>query len=115
MVVEDEYYLACELDDELRAAGATVLGPAPSVRAALAILECGLAPDAAVLDMNLKGELAYPVADALAVRRIPFIVATGYDQASLPERYAGCHRMEKPIDMSGLLKRITVLIDGSRS
>ncbi len=113
MIIEDEYYLACDLDDELTAAGATILGPAPSVRSALAMLDGGLAPDAAILDMNLKGEMAYPVADALAARRIPFIVATGYDRASLPERYADCHRMEKPIDVAMLLRTIDMLINES--
>ena len=33
--------------------------------------------DAAVLDINLNGQKNYPVADALAARRVPFVFSTG--------------------------------------
>ncbi|MGU3362955.1 response regulator [Methylobacterium sp. M6A4_1b] len=77
LVVEDEYFLADELDQALEEAGATVLGPAPSVRAALDLLESGPAPDVATVDVNLGGEMAYPVAEALLARGVPFLFTTG--------------------------------------
>ena len=97
LVVEDEYFLADELNRVLQAAGVTVLGPVPTVEAALGLLELG-APDAAVLDVNLGGETVYPVADALTGHRVPFLFVTGYDQEALPARHAAVHRLEKPVE-----------------
>lgn len=37
--------------------------------------------DAAILDVNLHGEMAYPVADALMARNIPLVFMTGCDTA----------------------------------
>jgi hypothetical protein len=36
------------------------------------------------------------VADALAARGIPFVFTTGYDARSVPDRFAGVKRCEKP-------------------
>lgn len=99
LVVEDEYTLAEDVAAELERLGAMVVGPVPSVREALALLDGGPAPDAAILDINLGGELAYPVADALRRRGIPFIFATGYDASAIPPAYADVPRVEKPVDL----------------
>ena len=34
----------------------------------------------AILDINLGGEMVFPLADLLRERHIPFVFATGYDQ-----------------------------------
>ncbi len=99
LVVEDEYLMAEELREALEDAGAHVLGPAPTVDAALRLLADGAAPDAAILDVNLGGERSFPVADALAARGVPFVFATGYDAWALPLAYQGAQRCEKPVDM----------------
>ena len=66
--VEDDYHLAPAMSRTLEAGGATVIGPAPSVRVALRLLG-ERRPDAPVLDVDLGGETAVPVADALAFGR----------------------------------------------
>ncbi len=113
LVIEDEYLLAEELSNALWAAGATVIGPVPSVKAALDLLRHGLALDAVVLDVNLGGEMAYPVADALLERGVPFLFLTGYDQAALPERYAAVRRLEKPVDPSVIVQELALLVGSS--
>src|SRR3712207_3309616 len=86
MVVEDEFFLADDLAQALEKLGAEVVGPVPSKDKALAFL--GAEPlDAAVLDINLKGEAVFPVADALRQQGVPFVFATGYDEASVPSSY----------------------------
>ena len=97
LVVEDEYFLAVDLERELTAAGATVIGPAPSIEDALALIESSPEVDAAVLDINLGGEMSYPVADALTTRFVPFLFATGYNAQDIPTRYARVTRLDKPI------------------
>ena len=99
LVVEDDYILAQELKDELEHLGAEVLGPVSSVEDALAVLAADPAPDTAVLDLNLGGEMVFPLADALEARAIPFVFLTGYEQWTWGEHHAGVPRLEKPVDI----------------
>jgi hypothetical protein len=39
--------------------------------------------DVTVLDVNLNGQMSYPIADALAARGVPFVFSTGYDKDRL--------------------------------
>src|SRR3712207_6367004 len=84
LVVEDEFYIADEMALALQKLGAEVVGPVPTKDKALALLASEERIDAAILDINLKGQAVYPVADALAERGVPFVFATGYDQAAVP-------------------------------
>jgi PAS domain S-box-containing protein len=97
LVVEDEALVATMLREQLAALGYSVLGPAASVAAALALIQ-EQHPDVAVLDLNLGGELAYPAADLLAARGVPFVFITGYDGATVERRYAGVPVLAKPLD-----------------
>lgn len=106
LVVEDEYLIAREVAQALRRAGAFVIGPAPTVAAALDLLASEGAPDAALLDINLRGEMAYPVADALAGRGVPVVFATGYNFGSIPDRYAGVPRCDKPAEARTIVKAL---------
>ena len=53
------------LQHDLEQGGAEVVGPVPSVADALRLVVTEEANDDATLDVNLRGEKAYPVADAL--------------------------------------------------
>lgn len=97
LIVEDEYFLAEEMAREFRQAGAEVFGPVADVEGAMRILAQEPGLDGVVLDINLHGEMAYPVADALIERHLPFVFATGYDRWSIPAPYAGVRRCEKPV------------------
>lgn len=78
LVIEDEPEVAAAVEQLLGDAGAIILGPVGTVAEALALLARDQRPDAAVLDLNLRGELALPVADRLAALGVPFVVTTGY-------------------------------------
>lgn len=105
LVVEDEYMIAMELVSTLEELGAEVVGPAASVEDALALVGSdGDRLDAAVLDINLRDERVYPVADALAARGVPFVFATGYDATAIPPAYAATPRCEKPVDKARLAR-----------
>lgn len=97
LVVEDEYLLADDVREALTDAGAEVLGPVATVKQAAALIAENHDIDAAVLDVNLQGEMIFPVADALRSRGIPFAFTTGYDHSSLPDRFADAIRLEKPL------------------
>lgn len=95
--------LAEDLREELEGRGAEVLGPIPDVEGALDLLARGPAPDAALLDINLGGDLVFPVAEALADRGIPFAFATGYDGWTIPGAYAHVRHFDKPVEMRQVL------------
>ena len=98
LVVEDDPLIAMELADLLAGRGAEPMGPAPTVRAALAAL-AESRPEAAVLDLNLRGERSTPVAAALREAGVPFVLATGYARSQIEEpELAGIPLVPKPVD-----------------
>jgi len=113
LVVEDEYLLADDLSRMLADAGAEVLGPVPSVREALVLIDAAPPIDGAVLDVNLRGEMVFPVAHSLQDRGIPFAFATGYDAWALPEQFSTSPRMDKPLKMDALIALLEPLLKRS--
>ena len=111
LVVEDVAVLAWLVRDVLVEAGAEVVGPVPNVAGALALLEAG-GVDAAVLDMNLDGETADPIADVLAKQDVPFLFLTGYAWDDMVGRHAARPVLSKPIRPSVLLRLLTDLTAG---
>lgn len=100
LVVEDEPVLALELCQSLQEAGAIILGPASSVSEALDLLEATVNVDGAVLDVNLNGEMVYPVAEKLAIRGVPFVFATAYEREEHPVPFGSIRHCQKPVDAS---------------
>jgi two-component SAPR family response regulator len=58
--------------------------------------------DAAVLDVNLGGEVVYPLADVLTADRVPFIFVTGYGPDEIERRFASVPVLQKPIEPDAL-------------
>jgi CheY-like chemotaxis protein len=65
--------------------------------------------DAAILDMNLRGESVYPLADLLVAKGTPFIFVTGYSKAGVESRFAGINIVEKPATHEALQKALSGL------
>jgi CheY-like chemotaxis protein len=96
LIVEDDNILAMTIAEELAAERAKVIGPAPTVTDALEVI-ARIDLDGAIVDLNLRGKAAFPVADALADRHIPFVFATGYLVAGhIPARHVDVRRFVKP-------------------
>ena len=112
LVVEDEALVAMLVEDALIDAGFAVIGPARSVSQALELLKAEPL-DAAVLDLNLGGENSVSVADALAARGIPFLVATGYGAAGLPAHPKHIPVLPKPYDPADLTVVLERLCNGA--
>ncbi|AJC82613.1 response regulator CheY-like domain-containing protein (plasmid) [Rhizobium etli bv. phaseoli str. IE4803] len=104
LVVEDEYLAASSMVMALEDAGAEVAGPVSNVAGALKLVsERASELDAAILDINLRGIMAHPVAERLAQQGIPFVVVTGYDCDSVPEPFSMMPCLNKPCDEQELL------------
>ena len=106
LVVEDEYLLAKSIADGYAKLGVETVGPASTVERALKLLEHGGHLDGAVLDIKVRGDLVFPVADALRARGVPFVFATGYDQQAIPEQYSDVVRCQKPLDPAQLVSAL---------
>jgi CheY-like chemotaxis protein len=109
LVVEDEMMVAWLLEDMLGDLDYAVVGPAARVDQALALLDAEVV-DAAVLDVNLNGQKSYPVAAALAARRVPFVFSTGYHQDSLTDGYKGFPALQKPFERAKLAAILAMLL-----
>lgn len=105
LVVEDLYYLAMDVKHALQTAGAEVVGPFPSHRAAARSLAERL-PDGAVLDVNLGEGASFELARSLRTASVPFLFFTGYDPGVIPPEFADVPRLEKPVDDARLLMTV---------
>ena len=95
LIVEDDVLLGMAIGLCVEDAGYEVAGLARSVDAALETLSHGTV-DAALLDVNLQGEMVFPVANALAERGVPFVFVTAHPPLDIPERHRHRPIVPKP-------------------
>ncbi len=113
LVVEDNYLVAGAIAQNLKTRGAAVIGPAPTVERALELVEANEF-DAALLDIDLQGSTAAPVALRLRARGTPFVFLTGYgSEGALPEELADHPRIAKPLPMEDLAAAVLSLVGRS--
>lgn len=103
LVVEDDFSLAEAMAMALSEEGLDVVGPVATVQAALETLGRAERLDGAVVDVNLRGELAYPVANALRQHGVPVVFTTGYDSTSIAREMPEVPCLEKPVPVEQLL------------
>jgi len=109
LVVEDEAVIAIETACMVVQAGGTVVGPAYSLDEAFAAI-ADIEVDGALLDINLRTEKVFSLADALADRGVPIVFVTGEIWPVIPERHAGCRRIGKPIHESKVVAALSAAI-----
>lgn len=101
LIVEDEFFVAVQIEDALQSFGCETSGPYSTLE--LAGQASRREPvDIAILDINLNGEYVYPLADELRERGIPFVFLTGYASTDLPEVYRSMPRLQKPFDSAAI-------------
>jgi PAS domain S-box-containing protein len=107
MVVEDEALVALAVNDALVDSGWCVIGPFSVVADARNVV-LNTPISAAILDVNLNGDLVYPLAEMLKEREIPFVFVTGYGVESIDQRFRQVQVLHKPIDRD-VLKRLFIM------
>jgi two-component sensor histidine kinase/DNA-binding response OmpR family regulator len=108
LLVEDEALTGMMMSDMLTELGFHVIGPFGRVADAMAAV--GREDfQAAVLDVNLDGEMVYPVADAVVALGVPFVFVTGYGAEGIDRRFAQVPVLQKPIERRMLQ---SVFVDG---
>jgi PAS domain S-box-containing protein len=111
LLVEDDPLTALDLRLTLEEAGADIAGVAATLEEAMSLIDGPLS--AAVLDVNLGGEMVYPAAERLVARGVPVVLATGYDARTvIPEPLRSLPTLQKPLEpgrvvecLAGLLLR----------
>jgi CheY-like chemotaxis protein len=96
LLVEDEALVAMLLETILEDMGCVPVGPAVTVEDGLAIAADPAPLDAALLDVNVAGQLVFPIAEALKARGVPFVFSTGYGEGGLPDEWRGHPTVQKP-------------------
>lgn len=95
--------VAADLEALLEREGASVVGMASSVAGGLKLLDA-THPEAAVLDLNLAGEVSKPLAAAFAERCVPFVIVTGYGESwTRSSEFRDAPRIDKPVDHQRLV------------
>jgi CheY-like chemotaxis protein len=95
LVVEDEPLIAMMLEDFLETLGHRIHASCDNLSDALTQCKEGEF-DLAILDVNLKGELVWPAAQALQERGVPFVLASGGHVEPPPAMFADAPVLEKP-------------------
>ena len=112
LLVEDDFYLACDAQRALRGAGALVEGPYPSQSQA----EDALArqrPDCAMIDINLGSGPSFALARQLRQQQVPFVFLTGYDRNSIPQEFSDVRCLQKPVEFKDMVQSIAELVQRS--
>src|SRR5437868_6049611 len=110
LVVEDEYFLADDIVEVLRELGAGIVGPVGELEEATNLVNRDVAIDAAVVDVNLRSELAFPLARLLRARKVPFVFTTGYDGSAIEREFQDVRLWEKPLNLAAMARELVDLI-----
>jgi DNA-binding response OmpR family regulator len=112
LIVEDEFIIADLMKDIIEECGCEVVGPFGTLPEAMQACQSTDA-DAAIVDLVLHGEYAYPIADVLSRRGIPFGFATGGETAAAESPWEQQPFLGKPFAVEevrqligGLLRRL---------
>ncbi len=109
LIVEDEWLVATDLVEEVTQAGYEIAGPAYSVASALEFIAHHVL-SAAVLDVHLRRETSYPVAEELSARGVPFTFLTGYSRHQIRSDFRDVSVLSKPVAPNALRRCLSELI-----
>ena len=108
LLVEDEMVVGMFMQELLEAIGYRSTEPVGRLSEALALAERERFRGA-VLDMNLNGEIVYPLAELLAAQKVPFVFVTGYAPHSVDPRFTSVPILQKPVlqeELASVLERV---------
>ena len=105
LVAEDDFVISEYVRTVIESAGAKVVGPAADVERACALARTG-GLHGAVLDLQLRDDVAEPLMNELNSRNIPFVVISGFEHSSVPQRFAAMSYIAKPIADTELIEKV---------
>src|SRR5688500_2336147 len=109
LLVEDEGAIALLIEDMLLDLGCEIAASAAQLDKACALARSSEI-DFAVLDLNLDGHSALPVAHILRERRIPFLFSTGYGRSGIAEDFKSQPVLAKPFAVADLRAKMLLTL-----
>ena len=109
LIVEDEGAVALLIEDMLVDLGCEIAASVAELGRACEVART-VAIDFAVLDLNLNGHSALPVARILSERRLPFVFSTGYGAGAVSEEFAVYPILPKPFISADLRDKIAIVL-----
>ena len=109
LILEDEAPIALNLASAVQQAGGTVVGPVSSVDAAHAAM-ADHRLDGALLDIRLRNETSFPLADVLAVLHVPFVFVSGLSSALMPYTHRERLLFDKPYETDRVIEALARLL-----
>lgn len=114
LVVEAEFLVSLATTDLLENVGCEIVGPATSLAMAVRLAQSEPL-DAAVLDIDVGGEMIWPVAEELDRRGVPFLFLSAINQMMIfPALFAANPRLDKPVEQNRLLPLFATMWGVSR-
>ena len=101
LLLEDSELIAMHMEEMLADAGCDVVATLDTVAGALDFIRSHHV-DAAVLDVNLRGEKVFGVAADLMSRGIPFVFSTGAGERFIPPEFDAAPHLSKPFEAEEL-------------
>jgi len=111
LLVEDEVMIRMMVADMLEEIGYTITGEAGDIDEAVRLVQA-IDFDIAILDVNVNGKVITPVAEAVQLRGLPFVFATGYGAQGLPEKFRDRPTIQKPFQIETLARTIESVLKG---
>ena len=101
LVLEDEPIIGFALEDMLLDIGCAAVLLSTRLDEAMRLID-NERVDVAILDVNIHGERSYPVADALRLRKVPYIFASGYGDTEHPHEHRSVPTLVKPYNIDDI-------------
>jgi CheY-like chemotaxis protein len=114
LLVEDEYLIALEAEQMLGDMGIKSIEIASTWDTAFKRVEEGRF-DVAILDVNLNGQLSFPIAGKLSERGVPVVFASGYDLRERAEAGLEGVFVTKPYTSERLKEALLSALSGATS
>lgn len=108
-LVEDEAMIRMMIAGMIEELGHDVVAEAGNITEALKLANTADF-DIAILDINVGGQRIEPVAELIHERLLPFVFASGYGAAGLPERFRDRTVLQKPFLVKQLADAIAVAL-----
>lgn len=112
LVIEDEYFLADDIVRTLTTLGAGIVGPYGDLDEASDVVDRDIAIDAAIVDINLRNEMAFPLVRVLRSRKVPLVLTSGYDRSSIGPEFQDVRLWGKPFDIKTMARELMSMIKG---
>jgi CheY-like chemotaxis protein len=114
LIVEDSPVVAPFTAEALDELGCAVVGPAPNMAVARQLVEDEQL-DAAIVDVHIRGERAFPLCELLDSKGVPFVLTSGYADWQMPDKWEDRPRLQKPYTVEQVEEALIGLLSPART